>query len=101
MCELATICLAATFTAVWALRRRRGIEDSAAFTTMLMFWGAALMWGVDCTANCLEGEPFFDISKEDTVLALITSASGILVYLVLAALQRLSSLKHAIQRKAK
>ena len=63
MCELMTIAAAAFFTVLHAAGRRKGRASSAAFTAMLMFWGAALMWGVDCTANALDGEPFFDFSR--------------------------------------
>ena len=94
MCELATICAAILFTAVWALSKHRGSEDSAAFTTMLMFWGAALMWGVDCTANFLDCESFFDISAKDTILGLITTASGIVVYFALKFFKRYTAASH-------
>jgi uncharacterized membrane protein len=80
MCELMTIAAALVFTVVYFVDNR----SKAAFTTMLMFWGAALMWAVDCVANRLDGEPLFDISREDTVLGVIILATGLLVYAALA-----------------
>ena len=90
MCEIMTICAAIAFTALYAVARRRGKPTGALFTTMLMFWGAALMWAVDCTANAIDGEPFFDFSREDTVLGFIILGAGIAAYAVLALLQRLT-----------
>lgn len=80
MCELMTIAAALLFTVVYFVDNR----SKAAFTAMLMFWGAALMWAVDCVANRMEGEPLFDISREDTVLGVIILAAGLLVYGALA-----------------
>ncbi|MBO4448865.1 MAG: hypothetical protein J5807_05215 [Kiritimatiellae bacterium] len=80
MCELMTIAAAAVFTVLWALARRRGKPTGPLFTAMLMFWGAALMWSVDCVANRLEGEPLLDLGHEDTVLGCIIVAVGLVAY---------------------
>ena len=79
MCEIMTIAAALAFTAVYFLGKR----SKAVFTTMLLFWGAALMWSVDCVANKLDGEALFDISKEDTVLGFIILGAGLLVFAIL------------------
>ena len=84
MCELMTIAAAIVFTAVYFAGKRNGKELPAVFTTMLVFWGAALMWSVDCVANALEGEGLFDISVEDTVLGFIILAAGLLLFGVLS-----------------
>ena len=84
MCEIMTILAAVAFTAIYFAGRRNGKASPAAFTTMLMFWGAALMWSVDCVANRLEGEPLFDLSREDTTLGFIILGAGLLVYAALA-----------------
>jgi len=89
MCELMTILAAVAFTAVYFAGRRAGKPSPAAFTTMLMFWGAALMWSVDCVANRLEGDPLFDMSREDTTLGFIILGAGLLVYAALAIFGRL------------
>ena len=80
MCELMTIAAALVFTAVYFFGKRSG----AAFTAMLMFWGAALMWAVDCVAEFMDGEPLLDLGREDAVLGGIILAAGLLVYGVLA-----------------
>ena len=84
MCEMMTIAAALVFTAIYFAGKRNGKELSAVFTTMLVFWGAALMWSVDCVANALEGEGLFDISVEDTVLGFIILAAGLLLFGVLS-----------------
>ena len=89
MCELMTILAAVAFTAVYFAGRRAGKASPAVFTTMLMFWGAALMWSVDCVANRLEGDPLFDMSREDTMLGFIILGAGLLVYAALAIFGRL------------
>ena len=76
MCELMTIAAAVVFTVLYFTR----FKTRAVFTTMLMFWGAALMWSVDCIANKLDGEELFDISREDTVLGFIILGAGLLVF---------------------
>ena len=88
MCEILTILAACAFTAYYFVGCRSGKPRAAVFTTMLMFWGAALMWAVDCTANALAGEPFFDVSREDTVLGVIILAAGLCVYGVLETIAR-------------
>ena len=84
MCEIMTILAAVAFTAIYFAGRHSGKPSPAAFTTMLMFWGAALMWSVDCVANRLDGEPLFDLSREDTTLGFSILGAGLLVYAALA-----------------
>ena len=80
MCEIMTIVAALVFTALYFVGKRKGKPSNAVFTTMLMFWGAALMWSVDCVATKMEGEPLFDISREDTILGFIILGAGLLVF---------------------
>ena len=80
MCELMTIGAAVLFTILYFTRFR----TRAVFATMLMFWGAALMWSVDCVHSYMEGEGLFDMSREDTVLGAIILASGLAVFAVLS-----------------
>ena len=91
MCEIMTIVAALAFTALYFCGRR----SKAVFTTMLMFWGAALMWSVDCVGNAMEGEAFFDISREDTVLGVIILAAGLVVFGALTLWQSLGARRHA------
>ena len=88
MCEIMTILAALALTGLYAASRRAGRPSGPLFTTMLMFWGAALMWSVDCVANRLEGDPLFDISREDTLLGFIILGAGMLVYAALVLIDR-------------
>jgi hypothetical protein len=88
MCELMTIAAAVVFTALYFADRRRGGQDRALFSAMLMFWGAALMWGVDCVAEKMDGGPLLDMSREDAVLGFIIIGAGLLVYAALAVFHR-------------
>lgn len=83
MCLIMTIIAAVVFTALWAKMRKQSL-----LTTTLMFWAAALMWSVDGIASLLEGEPFFDISREDTVLGFIIVVCGLAVFALLAAIEK-------------
>ena len=80
MCEIMTIAAALAFTALYFAGKSKGRPSKALFTTMLMFWGAALMWAVDCVAEKMDGEALFDISREDTVLGFIILGAGLLVF---------------------
>ena len=94
MCELMTIAAALVFTAWHFANRRRGVARPAVFTTMLMFWGAALMWSVDCVFNAVfEKKPLFDISREDTILGFIILAAGLLVFGALSLKERLFAVR--------
>ena len=84
MCELMTIAAAVAFTVWHFAAKKAGCPDGAVFTTMLMFWGAALMWSVDCVAGAMEGEPRFDLSANDAVLGAIVLAAGLAVFGVLS-----------------
>ena len=83
MCLIMTIIAAVVFTAIWAKMRKQSL-----LTTTLMFWAAALMWSVDGIASVLEGESFFDISREDTVLGAIIVVCGLAVFAFLTAMEK-------------
>ena len=85
MCELMTITAAIFFTVLYF----RVLRTSAVFTTMLMFWGAALMWSVDCVHSAMEGEGLFDLSLEDTYLGFIVLAFGFALFGVLLFAERM------------
>ena len=86
MCELMTIGAAIFFTILYF----KVLRTSAVFTTMLMFWGAALMWSVDCVHSAMEGEGLFDFSLEDTYLGLIILAFGLAFFGVMLFFERLA-----------
>ena len=85
MCELMTIGAAVLFTILYFTRFR----TRAVFATMLMFWGAALMWSVDCVHSYMEDDGLLDLSREDTVLGAIILASGLAVFAVLSLRDRM------------
>lgn len=87
MCELMTIAAAVVFTVLYFCGRR----SRAVFTTMLMFWGAALMWSVDCVHSAMEGDGLLDLSQEDAILGGIILAAGLAVFGVMAFLERRSA----------
>ena len=86
MCELMTIAAAIVFTVLYF----KVLRTPAVFTTMLMFWGAALMWSVDCVHSAMEGEGLFDLSLEDTYLGLIILAFGLALFGVLLFVERMA-----------
>ena len=88
MCLIMTIFTAIVFTFFMFRAKKSGKPAKSLLTSTLMFWGAALMWSVDGTASLLEGEPFFDISSEDTVLGFIIVVCGLAVFAFLTAMEK-------------
>lgn len=80
MCLIITIISAVAFTLAFLLNKKNDKENKSVFLTMLMFWAASLMWSMDGVASVLEGEGFFDLSLEDTILGAIIAVSGLLVF---------------------
>ncbi len=89
-----TIAAAVAFTALrLAAGRRRwdaGVR-SALGTTALALWGAAVMWGVDCAADAIEGKPPLDLSGEDAVLGCVVLCAGLAMFAALALAGRIRS----------
>lgn len=79
MCEIMTIIAAVICTAVFFVQRKNGKKERSVVLGMLMFWGASLMWLIDCIFSAVAGEGFFDISMEDTILGIIILAAGFAV----------------------
>lgn len=84
MCLILTICAALAFSGVYFYQKKNSAVSKSVFATMLMFWAASLMWSMDGLASVLEGEGFFDLSLEDTILGLIIVASGLTVFALLS-----------------
>lgn len=80
MCLIMTIFAALVFTALYLVSKFKGQERKSFFTTLLMFFSAALMWSVDGIASVIGGESFFDISVSDTILGFIILALGLAVF---------------------
>lgn len=88
MCELMTIAAAILFTALAAFARRAGRPARALGTTALVFWGAALMWSVDCVHAYLfpktdEPRKLLDLSRDDALLGALVLAAGVALFAVL------------------
>lgn len=79
MCEIMTIITALIFAGFYFSAKKNGKQAKASFLGMLMFSGAALMWACDGIASVISGEPFFDISMEDTILGVIILVFGLSV----------------------
>ncbi len=88
MCLIMTIIAALVFSLAFLKNQKKGKEVKSLFTTMLMFWAAALMWSMDGIASVLGGEGFFDLSLEDGILGFIIIASGLLIFGFLSLLQK-------------
>ncbi len=86
MCELMTIAAAIWFTVFYF----KVLRTPAVFATMLMFWGAALMWSVDCVHSLMEEGELFDLSVEDMYLGFIVLAFGLAFFGVMLLSERLS-----------
>ena len=93
MCLIMTICAAAVFTVLYAVNKKGGKGKKSLLNATFMFWAAAIMWSVDGIASVYGGEPFFDISREDTILGFIIVGAGLVVYAMMAALERRRNLK--------
>lgn len=88
MCLILTIAAALVFSVAFFAGRKNRSGTKSVATVTLMFWAAALMWSVDGIASVLSGEPFFDISVEDTLLGGIIVAAGLLAFGLLTILER-------------
>lgn len=88
MCELMTIAAALVFSALFFAAKRRGGRAWALGKTALVFWGAALMWSVDCVHSLMEGEGLLDLSAGDARLGAIVVVAGIAIYFFLAVAER-------------
>ena len=80
MCELMPIGAAILFAALAALARKSGRPLRALGTTALVFFGAALMWSVDCVHSFIEGEGLLDLSLDDAKLGALVLAAGLALF---------------------
>ena len=81
--ELMTILAAAVFTALAVGARRANRPAKALGTIALVFWGAALMWSVDCAHAVMEGEPLFEEWADDALLGGLVLLAGLVLFAVL------------------
>lgn len=76
------------FFVLWFTGKNKGKESKSLLTTTFMFGAASLMWSVDGIASALEGEGFFDISVEDTILGGIILVCGLAVFIFLTIMEK-------------
>ncbi len=88
MYEIAAVAATAAFAAAWFAGARNGRFARPVFTAMLMFAGAALMWGVDCVAELSAGEPFPGMDADGACLAAVILAAGLGVFAILCLTER-------------
>jgi len=84
MCEIITTIMAIAFSVAYFSFKKSNknqILIKTTKTTTLLFWGASLMWLVDCVRNAIEGEAFFDLSKEDLTLGIYIALVGFSIFL--------------------
>ena len=79
MCLILT-CLSAICTSIICFSHPRFIEQCQLHKLALMYWGATLMWSIDGIFRLREGEAFFDISLNDTLLGIIVVICGVIVW---------------------
>ncbi|MDR1563347.1 MAG: hypothetical protein LBS74_00090 [Oscillospiraceae bacterium] len=83
MCLLLTILAAVISGALWRL------GSKSLGTLALIYTGAAVMWLVDCFFALAEGEPFLNISLDDSLLGVLVIACGAVLWLALCAFKKL------------
>lgn len=86
MCLILTFIAALVSSAFWFKKDRTNSLKTG--TLALMFWGASLMWFVDCVFAAFAGEGFFDLSLDDTKLGFIIIACGVAMWLLILVFSR-------------
>lgn len=81
MCLLITLFAAVIASICWFVSNPQ--KNLQLGTLSLMYWGAGLMWIVDCFVALSEGEPFLNISSDDAVLGAVVVLCGLIVWFVL------------------
>ncbi len=76
MCLILTFIAALFSTALYFLRPGISKRFSLEYLS-LMYWGASLMWSVDGFFRLMEGESFFDLSVNDTLLGVLIIICGL------------------------
>ena len=81
MCLIMTAFAAVIATIVWYFK----VSDRKWLlgTLALMYWGATIMWFVDGIFRVTEGEAFFDLSLNDTLLGLVIVLCGLIAWVLM------------------
>ncbi len=86
MCLILTLIAALVSSVLWYKKDYANTYKIG--TLALMFWGASLMWLVDCVFAVFEGEAFFDLSLDDTKLGALIIVCGIAAWGLMLAFSR-------------
>lgn len=81
MCLLITLFAAVISSIAWFVSNPQ--KNLQLGTLSLMYWGAGLMWIVDCIFALSEGEPFLDLSGDDAALGAVVVLCGLIAWFVL------------------
>ncbi|MDP4120600.1 MAG: hypothetical protein Q8876_06055 [Bacillota bacterium] len=79
MCLVITAFAAVITTLIWYFKAHN--ENIKFSMLVLMYWGATLMWVVDGFFSIAKGEPFLDLSINDTLLGFVIVLCGLAVWL--------------------
>lgn len=77
MCLILTFAAAIITSALYFLCPGISEKFSLEYLT-LMYWGASLMWTVDGFFRLMEGENFFDLSVNDSLLGVLIITCGLI-----------------------
>ena len=91
MCLIITTVAAIVTTIIWLTSKKA--KNANISLLAFMYIGAALMWIVDSIYSVSEGEPFFNISLDDTYLGILVVVCGLAGYFVTRLVSRLGA-KH-------
>lgn len=85
MCLLITLFAAVISSICWFLSNPH--KNLQLGILSLMYWGAGLMWIVDCIFAVSRREAFLDISGDDAVLGAVVVLCGLIVWFVILLLK--------------
>ena len=93
MCEILTVIAACISTTLFFILKAKFQKTWCTGKLALAYWGASLMWLVDCIVNVIDGLPFFDMSREDALLGLAVIGCGIVLWGIFFAIEKIRSRK--------
>ncbi len=76
MCLILTFIAAIITTLLYFFNPKTSARFSLEYLA-LMYWGASLMWSVDGFFRLMEGESFFELTMNDTLLGILIIFCGL------------------------
>lgn len=95
MCLILTIIAALISTALYLFKS--SLRNSTFASLPLFYWGASLMWCGDGIWNLINGEPFCELSLNDTYLGLLIVLCGIVIFSIYAFVKTKSKKRAAVK----